>query len=1030
LAAAQTPDLWKDLRFRQIGPFRGGRVVAVAGVPSQPNVYYFGATGGGIWKTTDAGASWLPVSDGQLQTGSVGALAVAGSDPNVIYAGMGEACIRGNASNGDGVYKSVDAGKTWRNVGLKDSYHIGAVVVHPRNPDLVYVAALGHLWGPNAERGVYRSTDGGATWKQVLTRGPEAGASDLAMDPTNPRVLYAAFWNVSRKPWRLDSGGPGSGLWKSTDGGDTWSDISRAPGLPRGVEGRIGVTVSPVNPERVWAIVEAADGGVFRSDNAGRAWTKVNDQNILRQRAWYYSHIYADPKSADTVYALNTGFYRSIDGGKTFAAIRQEHGDNHDLWIAPDNPLRMIESNDGGAAVSNDGGLNWSPEGNQPTAQFYRVALDNDFPYHAYGAQQDNTTVRTATRTTAGGITDKDWYDVGGGESGWIAPDPRDSEIVYAGSYGNLITRQDHRTGQMRNINPWPDNPMGYGADALKYRFQWSFPIVFSPHDPKVLYAGGNVLMKTVSEGQSWEPISGDLTRNDKSKQASSGGPITQDNTSVEYYDTIFTVMESPVAKDLIWVGTDDGLVQITRDGGKNWQNVTPPGIPEWSQINSIDASPFDAGTAYVAATAYKLDDFRPYLYKTADFGKTWKKIVNGIPEGDFTRVVKVDPNRRGLLVAGTEFGLFISLDDGENWKPFQLNLPVVPIADVAFQKRDKEIVIATQGRSFWVFDDLPLLYQLNDAVTTTDAHLFRPADTYRVGGGRGFGGGRGPAAVGENPPAGAVVHYWLKGRGDVTLEFLDAAGKIVNTYSSKAPAARPAAAPEDEGGEENPFRGAPPPRVTANAGMNRFVWNLRYPDATTFPGLIMWAGNVTGPRVPPGKYTVRLTVDGKSQSETFELKKDPRLSTTPEEYAKQISLALQIRDKLSETNGAVVRIREVRKKLDEYASSGDAKVADAAKSLNGKLTAIEGDLYQTRNRASEDPLNFPIKLNNKLAYVMGEIESSDNQPTAQSYVVYEDLATEVNGKLRSLNGLLTTDLAAFNKLVRDANIPAVTVPK
>jgi photosystem II stability/assembly factor-like uncharacterized protein len=1030
LAAAQTPDLWKDLRFRQIGPFRGGRVVAVAGVPSQPNVYYFGATGGGIWKTTDAGASWLPVSDGQLQTGSVGALAVAGSDPNVIYAGMGEACIRGNASNGDGVYKSVDAGKTWRNVGLKDSYHIGAVVVHPRNPDLVYVAALGHLWGPNAERGVYRSTDGGATWKQVLTRGPEAGASDLAMDPTNPRVLYAAFWNVSRKPWRLDSGGPGSGLWKSTDGGDTWSDISRAPGLPRGVEGRIGVTVSPVNPERVWAIVEAADGGVFRSDNAGRAWTKVNDQNILRQRAWYYSHIYADPKSADTVYALNTGFYRSIDGGKTFAAIRQEHGDNHDLWIAPDNPLRMIESNDGGAAVSNDGGLNWSPEGNQPTAQFYRVALDNDFPYHAYGAQQDNTTVRTATRTTAGGITDKDWYDVGGGESGWIAPDPRDSEIVYAGSYGNLITRQDHRTGQMRNINPWPDNPMGYGADALKYRFQWSFPIVFSPHDPKVLYAGGNVLMKTVSEGQSWEPISGDLTRNDKSKQASSGGPITQDNTSVEYYDTIFTVMESPVAKDLIWVGTDDGLVQITRDGGKNWQNVTPPGIPEWSQINSIDASPFDAGTAYVAATAYKLDDFRPYLYKTADFGKTWKKIVNGIPEGDFTRVVKVDPNRRGLLVAGTEFGLFISLDDGENWKPFQLNLPVVPIADVAFQKRDKEIVIATQGRSFWVFDDLPLLYQLNDAVTTTDAHLFRPADTYRVGGGRGFGGGRGPAAVGENPPAGAVVHYWLKGRGDVTLEFLDAAGKIVNTYSSKAPAARPAAAPEDEGGEENPFRGAPPPRVTANAGMNRFVWNLRYPDATTFPGLIMWAGNVTGPRVPPGKYTVRLTVDGKSQSETFELKKDPRLSTTPEEYAKQISLALQIRDKLSETNGAVVRIREVRKKLVEYASSGDAKVADAAKSLNGKLTAIEGDLYQTRNRASEDPLNFPIKLNNKLAYVMGEIESSDNQPTAQSYVVYEDLATEVNGKLRSLNGLLTTDLAAFNKLVRDANIPAVTVPK
>ncbi|MGP8243300.1 MAG: VPS10 domain-containing protein [Bryobacteraceae bacterium] len=1030
LAAAQPADLWKDLRFRLIGPFRGGRVVAVAGVPSEPNVYYFGATGGGIWKTTDGGASWLPIADGQLQTGSVGALAVAGSDPNVIYAGMGEACVRGNASNGDGVYKSMDAGKTWRNVGLKDSYHIGAVVVHPKNPDLVYVAALGHLWGPNAERGVYRSTDGGATWKQVLTRGPEAGASDLAMDPTNPRVLYAAFWNVSRKPWRLDSGGPGSGLWKSTDGGDTWTDLSRAPGMPRGVEGRIGVTVSPVNPDRVWAIVEAADGGVFRSDNAGRTWTKVNDQNILRQRAWYYSHIFADPKSADTVYALNTGFYRSIDGGRTYAAIRQEHGDNHDLWIAPDNPLRMIESNDGGAAVSSDGGHTWSTEDNQPTAQFYRVALDNDFPYHAYGAQQDNTTVRISTRTMAGGITDKDWYDVGGGESGWIAPDPRDSEIVYAGSYDNLITRQDHRTGQMRNINPWPDNPMGYGADALKYRFQWSFPIVFSPHDPKVLYAGGNVLMKTVSEGQSWEPISGDLTRNDKSKQASSGGPITQDNTSVEYYDTIFTVMESPVAKDLIWVGTDDGLVEITRDGGKHWDNVTPPGIPEWSQINSIDASPFDAGTAYVAATAYKLDDFRPYLYKTADYGKTWKKIVNGIPDRDFTRVVKADPNRRGLLVAGAEFGLFISFDDGENWKSFQLNLPMVPISDVAFQKRDRELVVATQGRAFWIFDDLPLLYQLNDTATTSDAHLFRPGDTYRVGGGRGFGGGRGSAAVGQNPPAGAVVHYWLKGRGDVTLEFLDAAGKTVNTYSSKAPAARPAAIREEESGEENPFRGAPPPRVTAAPGMNTFVWNLRYPDATTFPGLIMWAGNVTGPRVPPGKFTVRLTADGKTQSETFELKKDPRLSTTPEDYAKQLSLALQIRDKLSETNAAVIRIREVRKKLDEYASNPDAKVAGAAKALSGKLTAIEEDLYQTKNRASEDPLNFPIKLNNKLAYVMGEIESSDNQPTAQSYVVYEDLATDVNGKLRSLNGLLTTDLAAFNKLVRDANIPAVPAPK
>jgi hypothetical protein len=1030
LLPAQQTDLLKELKFRQIGPFRGGRVVAAAGVPSQPNVYYFGAVGGGVWKTTNGGASWTPVSDGQFKTGSVGAIAVAESDPNTIYVGMGEACIRGNASNGDGVYKSVDAGQTWKNVGLQDTYHVGAVVVHPKNPDIVYVAALGHMWGPNDERGVYRSMDGGTTWKQIYTRGSNAGAVDLAMDPSNPRVLYATFWEVSRKPWRFDSGGSGSGLFKSTDGGDHWTDISHAPGLPRGVQGRIGVTVSPANPERVWAIVEAADGGVFRSDNGGRTWIKTNDQNILRQRAWYYNHIYADPKNPEEVYALNTGMYRSTDGGRTFTAIRTPHGDNHYLWIAPDDPNRMIETNDGGANVSNDGGRTWSTIDNQPTAQFYRVAFDSDFPYHIYGAQQDNTTVRIATRTMGFGITDQDWYDVGGGESGWIAPDPRNSEIVYAGSYGNLITRQDHRTGQMRNINPWPDNPMGYGAETLKYRFQWSFPIAFSPHDPKTLYIGSNVLMKTTNEGQNWENISGDLTRNDKSRQASSGGPITQDNTSIEYYDTIFTFEESPVTAGVLWVGSDDGLVQVSRDAGKTWANVTPKDMPEWIRINSIDASPFDAGTAYVAATNYQLDDFRPYLYKTSDYGKTWTKIVNGIPEKHFTRVIREDPNHKGLLVAGTEFGLYISFDDGANWKPFQLNLPVVPITDLAFNKKEQELIVATQGRAFWILDDVPMIYQLNGSVQTEDAHLFKPKDTYRVGGGRGFGGGRGAGAVGENPPTGAVIYYYLKDKpkGDLTLEFLDKAGKVVNHYSSRAPVQAPRA-PGAEDEEENPFRGAPPPRVTVQAGMNRFVWNLRYRDATTFPGLIMWAGSVTGPRVSPGTYTVRLTVDGKTQSQTFEVKKDPRLQTTPEDYAKQLSLALQIRDKLSETNDSVIRIRELRKQLDDYTKRDDKRVAEAAKELVKKLTAVEEELYQTKNRASEDPLNFPIKLNNKLAYVMGTVESSDNAPTAQSYMVYEDLATQVNGQLKTLSAVLTSDLAAFNKLIHDQNVPAVEIP-
>ncbi len=1030
LMLAQQGDLYRELRFRLVGPFRGGRSVAVAGVPSQPNTYYFGAVGGGVWKTTDSGANWSPVSDGFFKTSSVGALAVAGSDPNIIYVGMGEACVRGNASNGDGVYKSLDGGKTWRHMGLDQTYHIGAVRVHPKNPDIVYVAALGHLWGPNEERGVYRSTDGGATWKQVLTRGPDAGAVDLAMDPGNPRVLYASFWQVRRNPYHFDSGGPGSGLWKSTDGGDHWTDISRAPGLPRGVLGRIGVTVSPANPDRVWALVEAADGGVFRSDNAGRTWTKVNDQNILRQRAWYYSHIFADPQSADTVYALNTGMYRSIDGGRTFTPIRTPHGDNHDLWIAPDNPQRMIESNDGGANITSDGGHTWSSIMNQPTAQFYRVALDNDFPYHIYGAQQDNSTVRIDSRTAGFGITESDWYDVGGGESGWIAPDPRDSEIVYAGSYDGLITRQDHRTGQSRNVNAWPDNTMGYGVEAMKYRFQWSYPIAFSPHDPKTLYIGANVLLKSTNEGQSWEAISPDLTRNDKSKMGTSGGPITQDNTSVEYYCTIFTFMESPVTKGLIWVGSDDGLVHVTRDGGKNWSNVTPKDLPEWSQINSIDASAHDPGTAYVAATMYKSDDFRPYLYKTTDYGKTWKKIVNGIPDHSFTRVVREDPNRKGLLIAGTEYGLYISFDDGETWKPFQLNLPVTPITDVAFQKRENELVVATQGRSFYVLDDVPMLYQLNDGIPNTEVHLFQPKDAYRFGAGGRGGGGRGAVpGVGQNPPAGAVVYYWLKDRpkGEVTLEFLDASGKLVKKFSSKE-TPRPQTGPED--GEENPFRGAPPARLTAQAGMNRFVWNLRYPDAVTFPGLIMWAGSVTGPRVAPGKYQVRLTTEGKTETQSFEVKKDPRLDTTPDDYARQLSLSLQIRDKLSETNEGVVRIRAVRKQLEDYAKRDDKRVADAAEALIKRLAAVEEELYQTKNRASEDPLNFPIKLNNKLAHVLSVVQSSDNRPTDQSYMVYEDLATRVNAQLKTLNSLMTTDLAAFNKLIHDSNVPAVQAPK
>ncbi|HSK72099.1 MAG TPA: hypothetical protein VK892_10420, partial [Pyrinomonadaceae bacterium] len=682
----KTEDPLKQFQYRLIGPFRGGRVTAVAGIPSQPDVYYFGATGGGVWKTTDGGVNWFPVSDEYFKTGSVGAVEISESDPNVVYVGMGESPVRGNVSHGDGVYKSTDGGKTWKHIGLSDTRQIGRVRVHPKNPDLVYVAALGHLWGSNNERGVFRSKDGGKTWQKVLYRNENTGAVDLILDPTNPNTIYAGFWQVQRKPWTLISGGEGSTLYKSTDGGDTWTELKNNKGLPTGIWGKVGVTVSPVNSNRVWAIIEAKDGGLYRSDDAGENWTRVSDSAAIRQRPWYYTRVYADTQNADTVYITNVQFHKSTDGGRNFTTIGVPHADNHDLWIAPDNNQRMINGNDGGANVSFNGGRTWT-EQDQATAQFYRVTVDQDFPYNVYGAQQDNSTVKIPSRTADFGINETHWYDVGGGESGWIAPHPENSDIVFAGSYGGYLTRYDHRTKQVRTVNVYPENPMGAGAETMKYRFQWNYPILFSPHKINgvyPLYTAGNILFRSMDEGQSWQAISPDLTRNDKSKQGDSGGPITRDNTSVEYYDTIFTVAESPIQQGVIWTGSDDGLVYVTRDGGKNWENVTPKNMPEWIQINSIEASPIDAGTAYFAATMYKWDDYKPYIYKTTDYGKTWKKIVSGIPNDAFTRVVRADPNRRGFLYAGTETGMYYSANDGESWQSLQLNLPVVPITDLA----------------------------------------------------------------------------------------------------------------------------------------------------------------------------------------------------------------------------------------------------------------------------------------------------------------------------------------------------------
>ena len=1048
-ATQSQTDSLKVLQWRSIGPFRGGRSTAVAGVASQPMVFYFGGTGGGVWKTTDGGINWEPVSDGSVfGTGSVGAIGLSDSDPNTVYVGMGESPIRGNVSHGDGVYKSTDGGKTWKHIGLEDTRQISRIRVNPKNSDIVYVAAQGHVWAPNQQRGVFRSKDGGKSWEKVLFRSDQAGACDLIIDPTNPNVLYAGFWEVYRKPWTLESGGAGSGIFKSADGGDTWTEITRNPGLPKGMIGIVGITVSAANPDRVWAIVEAEDGGVFRSDNGGKTWTKTNEQRNLRQRAWYYSRIYADPKSADTVYVLNTGFYKSNDGGRTFNGIGVPHGDNHDLWIAPDDPQRMINSNDGGANVSFNGGKSWS-EQDQATAQFYRVALDNDFPYHIYGAQQDNSTVRIASRTVDSGISTSDWFDVGGGESGWIAPSPKDSLIVFAGSYDGLITRYDHHTGQLRDVNPYPNNPMGAGAGDIKYRFQWNFPIVFSPHDANTLYAGANVLFKSTNEGQSWEVISPDLTRNDKSKQGSSGGPITKDNTSIEYYDTIFTVMESPVQAGTIWSGSDDGLVYVTRDGGKNWTNVTPGKdiMPEWIQINSLEASPFDPATAYVAATMYKYDDYKPYLYKTSDYGKTWRKITNGIPDGAFTRVVREDPNKRGLLYAGTETGLYVSFDDGANWQTMQFNLPVVPITDLAIHKRERELVAATQGRSFWIFDDLPLVHQAMDAggfKATGDTKLFKPKDGYRMPGG---GGLNLPdtATVGKNPANGVVVYYSLKAKPttDVVLEFFDSNGKSIRKFTGRAPRPQPTPAPgtaqvtappeqpPPPAGEDEGFFGAAPARVTTDVGLNRFVWDMRYPEAVRFSGMILWAGETRGPRVVPGNYQVKLTVDGSTMTEKFEVKPDPRLATTAADYAKQLDLSLKIRDKLNETHNAIIQIRDVKKQVDELVKrvGGQSKpIADAGAALNKKLTEVEEALYQTRNQSSQDPLNFPIRLNNKLAALGGVVSRSETPPNDQSFAVYEELAAQIDAQLQRLAQIMKTDVPAFNQLVRDQNIPAIVV--
>ncbi len=1004
--------LYNAIEWRSIGPYRGGRSATVTGVPGKPNLFYMGSTGGGVWRTTDAGNSWENLSDGFFG-GSIGAVAVSEWDNNVIYAGGGEGTVRGNVSYGYGMWRSTDAGKSWTSIGLKDSKHIPRIRIHPKNPDLVYAAVLGDLFKSSEERGIYRSEDGGKIWKRILFANADAGAVDICMDPNNSRILFASTWRIKRTPYSLESGGPGSALWMSKDGGDTWTDISKNEGLPNGTWGISGVSVSPVNSNRVYAIIENDNGGVYRSDDAGKTWKRMSEDRNLRQRAWYYSKIIADTKDEDICYVMNVSYHKSKDGGKTFQAYNANHGDHHDLWIAPEDNQRMIIADDGGGQISFDAGVNWSTYLNQPTAQHYRVTTDNNFPYRIYGAQQDNSTQRILHRTSGSSVGVRDWDISAGGESGWMAIDPTNNDIVYGGNYDGELERKNHATGESRRINAWPDNPMGHGAEGAKYRFQWNFPIFFSPHDPKKMYAGSNVMHVTFNGGEKWEIISPDLTRNDPAKLVASGGPITKDNTGVEYYCTIFTAAESPYEKDLILVGSDDGLLHLTRDGGKNWEKLTVPGLPEWTMINSVEFDPFVKGGAYVAATSYKSGDYHPYLFKTKNYGKSWTKITNGIDPNHFTRVVRADLKRPGLLYAGTESGMYISFDDGLSWKSFQLNLPQVPITDLAI--KNDNLIAATQGRSFWLIDDLTPLHQLDETVAASEFTLFKPMPSYRMAGTSSIG--RQPKSEGKNHPGGVMIHYFLKDtvKAIVSLEILENNGKLIKKFSTL-----PDKKTKDEALKVKP-------------GANLFIWDMRYPNAEGFDGLIMWSASLTGPKALPGQYKAKLTVNGKIQERDFEILKDPRTSGTLNDIKEQFDFLIAVRDKLSETNLAIKKIRTTREQINRVTEPMKGKedmkeVNDLAKIILDDMKKIEETLYQTKNKSGQDPLNYPIRLNNKLGALAGEAGSGDYKPTSQVKAVHQEITGKIDEQLQLLNKVFTDKIPKFNELIKQKQINPVTI--
>ena len=998
--------LYSSLEWRHLGPFRGGRSCAVTGVPGKPNLFYFGATGGGVWKTTNGGRTWENISDGYFG-GSIGSITVSPSDHNVIYVGGGEKTVRGNVSYGSGLWKSEDAGKTWTSCGLLHSRHITRVRVHPTNPDIVYAAVLGDLFKDSQERGVFKSIDGGKTWKKTLFANASAGAVDLCIDPTNHRILYAATWNVRRTPYSLSSGGDGSALWKSTDSGETWTNITANEGLPAGTWGIAGVAVAHNNNQIVYAIIENENGGVYRSDDGGKTWKKQNDDRSLRQRAWYYSRIYTDTKDDHTLYVLNVDYHKSVDGGKTFKGFEAPHGDHHDLWVAPENPDRMIIGDDGGAQVTYDGGETWSTYHNQPTSQFYRVVTDNHFPYRIYVAQQDNSTLRLAHRTTGNSISEEDWEETAGGESAHITVDPLNNDVVYGGSYDGFLTRVNHKTGSVRGINVWPDNPMGHGAEGMKYRFQWNFPIFFSRHNPKRLYAASNHLHMTEDEGQTWQLVSPDLTRNEKEKLVSSGGPITKDNTSVEYYATIFAVNESPVKEGVIWAGSDDGRIHVSQDGGKSWTDVTSASMPKYLMFNSVEPSRHDPAVCYVAGTMYKSGDYLPYLFKTSDYGKTWKKIVSGIPEDYFTRVVREDETVKGLLYAGTERGMFISYDDGESWTSFQMNLPIVPITDLAL--KNNNLIAATQGRSLWIIDDLTMIHQSMAKKTSADVVLFKPLDSYRIGGRQ----VKDSKTEGTNHPGGVMTHFYIpkldEKKDTVSLTYLTMKGDTIRTYSSFAK--------EDRD------------KLKVKTGGNMFTWRMDYPVAKKFDGMILWWGSLNGPTAKTGDYKVVLNINGKTQEQPFKIVQSPVSEGSASDIDKQFDFIKSVNDKVSEAHQAIIDIRSMKVQVKSYTDKiSDKDIKSYAEKMDSIASEVEKNLYQTKNKSGQDPLNFPIKLTNKLAHLnsLMNMGINDFPPTVSMYQVRDELTELIDSELKKWVEVKSIMLAELNKMIKQKALDVI----